>query len=144
METRMNHSEISLPRKLTNQLLHLAQLSPDNEICGLIGADDTGLPISCYPVSNSAATPQNRYLLDSSQQIAAMTAIREKGETLFAIYHSHPQAPATPSAADLEQAAYPEALHLIISLNTKGVLELRAFSIRDKSAHELSLKLVEA
>jgi len=140
----MNSSEISLPRKLTNQLLHLAQISPDAEICGLVGADAHGAPCSCYPISNSADTPQNRFLLDAGQQITAMKQIRDRGETLFAIYHSHPKAPATPSAVDIEQAAYPEALHLIISLNTKGVLELRAFRIVEKLALEVCLNLIEA
>lgn len=140
----MINPEISLPRKLTNQLLHLAQISPELEICGLIGADADGKPCSCYPIHNSADTPQNRFLLDAGQQIAAMQQIRDKGESMFAIYHSHPQAPATPSSVDIEQAVYPDALHLIISLNTKGVLELRAFRISEKRAHELSLNLIEA
>ena len=73
-----------------------------------------------------------------------MKQMRDKGETLFAIYHSHPNAPAVPSSADIEHAAYPEALHLIISLNTKGVLELRAFKISGKSLHEMALNLIEA
>ncbi len=140
----MNNSEISLPRKLTNQLLHLAQLSPDTEICGLIGADNSGMPVSCYPVANSAATPENRFLLDASQQIEAMRLIREKGETLFAIYHSHPHTPAQPSPTDIQEASYPDALHLIISLNTKGVLEMRGFKIAGQSVEELGLSLIEA
>jgi proteasome lid subunit RPN8/RPN11 len=140
----MNISEISLPRKLVNQLLHLAQTSPEAEICGLIGADQENQPISCYPIHNCADLPQNRFLLDASQQIQAMTKIREQGEKLYAIYHSHPHTPAIPSAADIAQAAYPEAVHLIISLDTKGVLELRAFRILNKSATELPLNLVEA
>lgn len=144
MEPNMNSSEICLPRKLTNQLLHLAQLSPEAEVCGLVGADSNGMPASCYPISNGAATPQNRFLLDAGQQIAAMKQMRDKGESLYAIYHSHPSTPAVPSATDIEQAAYPEALHLIISLNTKGVLELRAFSIADKTAQELRVNLIEA
>ncbi|MGZ4960533.1 MAG: M67 family metallopeptidase [Methylomonas sp.] len=140
----MNTEEICLSRKLTNQLLHLAQISPDAEICGLIGAGVSGMPVSCYPVTNSAETPQNRFLLDARQQIGVMKQMRDKGETLFAIYHSHPTAPAIPSAIDIEQANYPEALHLIISLDTKGVLELRAFRIADKTVKELNLRLIEA
>ncbi len=143
MEHYMNTDEICLPRKLTNQLLHLAQVSPDAEVCGLIGADASGMPVCCYPINNDADTPQNRFLLDARQQIGAMKQMRDKGETLFAIYHSHPCTPAIPSATDIEQASYPEALHLIISLSTKGVLELRAFSIRDKTVRELALSLIE-
>ena len=136
--------EINLPRKLTNQLLHLAQVSPDAEVCGLIGADASGKPVGCYPVSNSATDPKRRFLLDAEEQIAAMKQMRENGESLFAIYHSHPDAPATPSATDIAEAAYPDALNLIISLNTKGVLEMRGFKIHGNHVIEAVLNLIEA
>lgn len=140
----MKIPEIRLPRKLTNRLLHLAQISPDAEICGLIGANSDGQPVTCYPIANSADTPQNRFLLDASQQIAAMKQMRERHESLFAIYHSHPHTPALPSTSDVEQAAFPEALHLIISLDTKGVLELRGFQIQDRQINECVLELIES
>lgn len=139
----MNTDEIRLPRKLTNQLLHLAQISPEAEVCGLVGSNTSGIPLSCYPVDNSAQTPKTRFLLEPSQHIAAMKAMRDKNESLFAIYHSHPDAPAEPSATDIEQASYPEAVHLIISLNTKGVLEMRAFKIVETIVRELPLRLIE-
>jgi len=134
----MNQEEIHIPRKITNQLLHLAQISPDFEVCGLIGSKD-GLPTHCYPIKNSAEHPQQRFLLDAGQQISAMAKMRELGEDLFAIYHSHPTSPALPSTNDLELAAYPEALYLIISLNTKGILEMRGFKIVQKTALEIPL-----
>jgi len=139
----MNTAEICLPRKLTNQLLHLAQISPETEVCGLVGANSDGVPVSCYPVSNHSENPAQRFLLEPGQQIAAMKAMRDKNENLFAIYHSHPHAPAEPSATDIEQASYPEAVHLIISLNTKGVLEMRAFKIVNKAVEEFPLRLIE-
>ena len=132
---------ITLPRELVNQILHHAQSSPELEVCGLIGAKD-GLPASCYPVENAAATPQIRFQLDPSGQIEAMRQIRDHGEELFAIFHSHPTAPAEPSTADLADAAYFNALYLVISLNTKGVLEMRGFRIKqDKSVDEIMLLL---
>ena len=134
----MNSPDIQIPRKLTNQLLHLAQLSPDLEICGLVSSKN-GLPIHCYPVTNVADHPQQRFLLDAGQQISTMAKMRELGEDLFAIYHSHPAAPALPSTHDLELAAYPDALYLIISLNTKGILEMRGFKIQQKTAVEIPL-----
>jgi len=132
---------IELPRALVNQILHHAQAAPELEACGLIGARD-GLPHSCYPVANAAAAPQVRFQLDAQGQIEAMRQIRDHGETLFAIFHSHPAAPAEPSATDLAEAAYPDALYLVISLNTKGVLEMRGFWIgEDKSVAEVTLLL---
>jgi proteasome lid subunit RPN8/RPN11 len=137
----MPSQEIALSRHLVNQLLHYAQSSPDLEVCGLIGAKD-GLPGACYPVKNVAEKPDCRFVLDPEEQINAMRLMRERGEELFAIFHSHPAAPAEPSATDLEQAAYPDVLYLIVSLNTKGVLELRGFRIgRDRRVNEVELLL---
>lgn len=138
----MNSPDIQLSRKLTNQLLHLAQLSPDTEICGLVSSQN-GMPCHCYPVANVADQPAQRFLLNGAGQIAALKAMRERGEELFAIYHSHPTAPAIPSSTDLELAAYPDALYLIISLNTKGVLEMRGFHITEQVAQEIPLTLSE-
>ena len=138
----MTNEEIQIPRKITNQLLHQAQLSPSTEICGLIGSRN-GIPVSCYQVDNGANQPQKNFLLDAKQQIASMAKMRELGEDLFAIYHSHPTSPASPSQADITMAAYPDAVYLIISLNTKGVLELRGFRIKPDKVQELSLVLAE-
>jgi [CysO sulfur-carrier protein]-S-L-cysteine hydrolase len=138
----MSQEEIRISRKLTNQLLHLAQQSPNSEICGFIGSRN-GLPTSCYPIKNIAEHPEQRFLFDPDQQIAAMKKMRETDEQLFAIYHSHPTTPAKPSSTDLELAAYPEAYYLIISLNTKGVLEMRAFKINRKIATEIATSLCE-
>lgn len=135
-------TEIHIPRKLAQQLLHLAQISPAAEVCGLVGGPN-GEPLSCYPIKNVAEYPEQRFLLDAKQQIDAMALMRERGEELFAIYHSHPSAPALPSATDLEQAAYPDALYLIISLNTKGILEMRGFHIAERKASEVPLVLRE-
>lgn len=133
-------TEIQLPRKLTSQLLHFAQQSPDAEICGLVSSKNN-IPVNCYPIDNVATESQTRFLLDAKQQIAAMKKMRDNDEQLFAIYHSHPNAPACPSMLDLEMTAYENALHFIISLNTKGILELRAFCIENNSATETQLTL---
>lgn len=135
-------TEVHIPRKLTNQLLHLAQTSPTTEICGLVGGKN-GRPQTCYPINNVSEQPQNRFLLDAKQHIAAQTAMRANHEDLFAIYHSHPTAPALPSTEDVAQAVYPDALYLIISLNIKGVLEMRGFKINQETAQEVVLTLLE-
>jgi [CysO sulfur-carrier protein]-S-L-cysteine hydrolase len=140
--TLIDNTEIQISRKLTNQLLHLAQLSPDYEICGLVGSKH-GIPSTCYPISNIAEQPQRRFLLDAQQQISAMAKMRTDGEELFAIYHSHPKAPAEPSFYDIEAAAYPDALYLIVSLNIKGVLEMRGFKINRQKVQEVVLTLSE-
>ena len=119
---------VTLPRTLVNEMLHHAQLSPASEVCGLIGAR-TGVPSRCYPVANIAGEPGHLFQMDPRGQIDAMRAMRERGESLFAIYHSHPYSQPAPSETDLIEAGYPEALYLIVSLDTKGVLEMRGWRL---------------
>ncbi|MEK8089971.1 M67 family metallopeptidase [Thermithiobacillus plumbiphilus] len=130
---------IKLPRPLINELLMQAQRNAGEEICGLIGARE-GEASTVYPVPNGLHDPQ-RFVMDEAGQIAAFKAMREAGETLFAIYHSHPGAAAYPSATDLAESAYPDAYYLIISLNTKGVLEMRGFRLRGEGVEELEVGL---
>ncbi len=139
----MQTNPIAIPRPLVNQMLHHAQLHPELEVCGLIGAYNQQ-PTSCYPIRNITDNPSTRYEMDPSEQLDAMRQMQQSEEQLFAIYHSHPHTQAQPSPTDLQLANYPEALYLIISLNTKGVLEMRGFRLLpDNPAQEVVLLLEE-
>jgi proteasome lid subunit RPN8/RPN11 len=133
-------SIVKLPRPLVNELLHQAQYTPEAEVCGLIASKD-GQPQACYPVANIAHENQQAFQMDPQGQIDAMRTMRGRGEQLFAIYHSHPHAPALPSSIDLQQSEYPEVLHLIISLDTEGVLQMRGFYIEDTAVTDVALEL---
>jgi proteasome lid subunit RPN8/RPN11 len=133
-------SPVKIPRPLVNQLLHHAQRGGRHEICGLVTGRD-GHPTRAVPVTNIAATPATRYEMDPKGLIDALRGMREAGETLFAIYHSHPSSPPAPSAMDTAQANYPEALYLIVSLNTKGMLEMRGYRLRDGVFDEVRLEV---
>jgi proteasome lid subunit RPN8/RPN11 len=140
----MHTKELELPRKLVNELLHYAQLSNDQEVCGLIGKNSTD-DYTFYPVNNVAEEPSTRFLMAPEEQISAMKKMNNDGQTLFAIYHSHPTAPAIPSVIDIELASYPDAYYLIVSLNTKGVLEMRCFQLlHDENITEITLRMKEA
>ncbi len=135
-------AEVTLPRPLITRLLAHAQGSPELEVCGLIGANAQGA-FHLYPIANAAAEPERLFTMAPQAQIDALRTMRERGEQLFAIYHSHPHAPATPSATDLREAAYPEALYLIVSLDTAGVLELRAYQLTEGQFVAVALQLDE-
>jgi proteasome lid subunit RPN8/RPN11 len=129
---------VRVPRTIVNEILHHAQQAAGEEICGLI-AGRGGEFTRCYPVANVARDKQHLFQMDPKGQIDAMRAMRVAGEELMAIYHSHPDAPAAPSPTDVAQDEYPEVLYLIVSLTTKGVLEMRGFSIRDRKVMEVAI-----
>jgi proteasome lid subunit RPN8/RPN11 len=129
---------VTLPRPIVNQILHQAQQAGDEEICGLIAGNEKKFT-RCYPVANVAGDKQRLFEMDPKGLIDALRAMRDNGEELKAIYHSHPEAPAQPSLADIRQHEYPDVLYLIVSLATKGVLDLRGFRIRDDRIEDVEI-----
>jgi proteasome lid subunit RPN8/RPN11 len=132
-----------LPRPLVNKLLAHAQQNKETEVCGLIGSSignstegNAAAKKDYYPIDNISEQPTCHFLMDAPQQIAAMKKMREKQQELFAIVHSHPTTSAQPSQLDISENSYKDVFYLIISLNTEGVLEMRAYMQQQNNAQE--------
>jgi [CysO sulfur-carrier protein]-S-L-cysteine hydrolase len=127
-----------IPRAIYEELLEHAREDAPNECCGLIGGED-GVARTVYRARNAEASPL-RYNLDPQDQFRIMTEMEERGEELAAIYHSHTASPAYPSQTDINLAAYPDALYLIVSL-AEGEKDLRGFRIVDGEVTEVDLEI---
>jgi [CysO sulfur-carrier protein]-S-L-cysteine hydrolase len=127
-----------IPKAIYEELLEHARQEAPNECCGLIGGED-GVAKTVYRGRNAEASPL-RYNLDPQDQFRIMTEMEERGEELAAIYHSHTASPAYPSQTDINLAAYPDALYLIVSL-AGGEKDLRGFRIVDGEVTEVGLDL---
>jgi [CysO sulfur-carrier protein]-S-L-cysteine hydrolase len=127
-----------IPKAIYEELLEHAREDAPNECCGLIGGED-GVAKTVYRARNAEASPL-RYNLDPQDQFRIMTEMEERGEELAAIYHSHTASPAYPSQTDINLAAYPDALYLIVSL-AEGETDLRGFRIVDGDVTEVDLEI---
>ncbi len=127
-----------IPKKIYDELLAHARDDVPNECCGLVGGND-GVAKSVYRARNAEASPL-RYNLDPQDQFRIMTEMDERGEELSAIYHSHTASPAYPSQTDINLAAYPDALYLIVSL-AEGEEPLRGYRIDDGQVNEVELQV---
>ncbi|ADU51217.1 Mov34/MPN/PAD-1 family protein [Thermaerobacter marianensis DSM 12885] len=117
-----------LPRSMMEAMLAHARAEAPLEACGIVGGRD-GRPVTFYPARNADRSPV-RYTVDPEDQLRIFTTMDERGEELWAIFHSHPHSPAYPSATDVRFAYYPEAYYLIASLAAEPPV-LRAFRIVD-------------
>ena len=134
---------LELPRTLVNQSLAHAQQNPDEEICGLISSKNE-VAAKYYRIGNAAPDKTHHFEMNGAEQIAVMKKMRQQGEKIMAIVHSHPDAPAIPSTYDEESNGYPDAYYLVVSLDTKGVLELRCFLLIDGKFKSAELVLEQA
>jgi [CysO sulfur-carrier protein]-S-L-cysteine hydrolase len=108
----MKEPDLILPRRLAIQLLHEAQIAAPEPIHGWVLAAD-GAPS------------------------AWLAGPARPARAVWARLWSVPLASAIPTAAEMDA----ETLHLLVSLNTKGVLEMRAWELRNSQPHERILKI---
>lgn len=122
-----------------DQIVGHARAASPNECCGLLGGIYP-LARSIYKLKNIAADALVTYEAAPADLFAAQRQMRQRGEQLLAIYHSHPRATdPSPSATDVRLAFYPAAIYLIVGLAGAQPL-MRAFSISEK---EQTWKAVE-
>ena len=111
-----------------------------HEDCGLL-AGRQGTATRFIPIANRLASA-TEYDMDPTALIGALRSLREDGESLLAIFHSHPRGPAVPSPRDIERAYYPEAAHIIVSLEFPENPVARGFRIVDGEAIEIELRVI--
>jgi proteasome lid subunit RPN8/RPN11 len=123
---------IQLRREHLEAMIEHAREAAPAECCGLIGGISGMHAATLYRLRNVTANPELGYEAAPEDLFAAQRQMREHGEELLAIYHSHPRAAdPSPSETDVRQAYYPSATYLIIGLGGDGPV-VKAFSISER------------
>jgi proteasome lid subunit RPN8/RPN11 len=104
--------------KITQQVLsgmvaHSREAAP-YEACGYL-AERNGLAEKMFRLTNVDQAPDH-FSMDPAEQFSAIREMRDQGLKLRAVYHSHPETPARPSAEDIRHAVDPHISYLILSL----------------------------
>ena len=118
-----------LPRATYDELVAHARSDTPYETCGLLAGKD-GAVLRHYPIPN-AARSMTYYEMDPRAMLAAMQDMDDEDWDLLGIWHSHTHTEAFPSPTDVELAAYPDAVYLIVSLQDPDEAVIRAFDITD-------------
>ena len=126
---------LTFPRPLYEQLLAYVLSEPTFEMCGLL-AGQAGIVDRVWPVPNALQSPV-MYRMDGPEFAAAMAACDFEP---LGIFHSHPAGPPVPSPTDIAEAAYPDSLYVVISLQNTAP-SVRAFRIVDEQVSEVALTI---
>jgi [CysO sulfur-carrier protein]-S-L-cysteine hydrolase len=123
---------ITLLPNQVNKILACAREAAPHECCGLIGGKADGTAQTIYSLRNVASDKLVSYEAAPEELFAAQRQMRERGEEMLAIYHSHPQSQApAPSETDVRLAYYPSAVYFIVGLAGQQPV-MRAFRISER------------
>jgi proteasome lid subunit RPN8/RPN11 len=124
-------SRLVLPLTIYQAMLAHARSESPNEACGLLRGRE-GRVSGILAARNVAADPWRDYEVDAGSLLRALEW-EDEGDELIAIYHSHPTAPAYPSAVDAARAFYPDSVYLIISLQEPGAPQMNGYLLRPEA-----------
>jgi len=127
-----------IPADVRDAIVAHARAGLPNEACGILAGLD-GRVERFFPAQADEPSPYY-YRIESRDQIRIMNAIDDAGLDLLAIYHSHTSSPAYPSRTDAEQAFWPDAVYVIVSLAGADA-DVRGYRIQDMSITEEALRV---
>jgi proteasome lid subunit RPN8/RPN11 len=84
------------------------------EACGILGG--VNHRVASFFLLANELHDEARYRADPRELIAAVQALRGRGEEILALYHSHPKTEAIPSKTDLRENYYGDVPRIIVSL----------------------------
>ena len=85
------------------------------EACGLLAGKNRTSNVQveiAIPMTNVLHSP-SKFLLDPKEQYDGFSWMDRHGLELVGVYHSHPDGTPYPSTTDLDEAFYPEIIHVI-------------------------------
>ena len=89
----------------------------------------------------NADQSRTTYRLDPKDQFQVFSEIEDKGWELAGIFHSHTHTEAYPSETDRQQAFYPDAHYVLVSLADRSNPSLRAYAIVEGLVEEQEARI---
>jgi proteasome lid subunit RPN8/RPN11 len=129
---------VVIPAAVRDEIVAHARAGLPNEACGILAGVD-GRVERFFPAQPDEPSPYY-YRIESRDQIRIMNEIDADGLDLLGIYHSHTSSPAYPSRTDAEQAFWPDAVYVIVSLAGADP-DVRGYRMHDMTVTEEALRI---
>lgn len=133
--------KLEIPNYIFSDMLKQARAEAPIEACGILAGGD-GRVEKLYKMTN-VEQRRDHFMMAPAEQFTAVKEIRSASLDVLAIYHSHPETPARPSAEDIRLALTPGMIYVIVSLLGNNGPVVKGFQIEDSSINEVPVKIVE-
>lgn len=112
------------------------------EACGYLArAHDGDAAVQVYPMTNVEDSPIG-YAMDPKEQLQVEKLMRQRGQRMVGIYHSHTASDAYPSSVDVNLAISPDVSYLLVSLKDRGRPVCKSYRIDGNRVEEEPLSVV--
>ena len=132
--------KLEIPDKILEQIVAQAKAQAPVEVCGILAGK--GDVVEKFYEMTNVDNSNDHFMMDPAEQFGIVKNMRAAGVGMLAIYHSHPETPARPSAEDIRLALTSEVIYVIISLQgTEPVV--KGFLIDNDNVKEVPVNIVE-
>jgi proteasome lid subunit RPN8/RPN11 len=128
-----------IPENVYLRMINHCKEEKPLEACGLL-VGEAGHVTAGYATDNQHRSPVI-YKVDDLQLLEVDRESRAQRKEIIGIYHSHVLTDPVPSRTDIEQATWPEAFYIIVSLKDRRP-RVRAWRIVDRQVTEHPIAVV--
>ena len=133
--------KLKIPGNIFEQMLQQAKAEAPIEACGILAGKNKTVE-KLYKMTNTDQS-SDHFMMTPEEQFKVVKDIRSDGLEMLAIYHSHPETPARPSAEDIRLALTPDVIYVIVSLQNANTPVLKGFLIENENVTEVPVKIVK-
>ncbi|MCP4258388.1 MAG: M67 family metallopeptidase [Planctomycetes bacterium] len=133
--------KLEIPNTIYQQMLTQAKALAPIEDCGILAGSNCKVE-KLYKMTN-VDNSRTHYMMEPKEQFATIKDIRSAGLEMLAIYHSHPETPARPSAEDIRLALTQNVIYVIVSLQNTNGSAVKGFYISGTNITEVPIRILE-
>jgi proteasome lid subunit RPN8/RPN11 len=122
------HEGLRLPTAVREAMVAHCRREYPKEACGLLVGTATGSVEASQPMHNVENSPIG-YAMDPKEQLMVEKQLRQKGQRVIGIYHSHTASDAYPSSVDVSLAISPDVSYVLVSLKDPAQPDVKSFRI---------------
>ncbi len=132
---------LKISRELHEAVIAHCRSRYPKEACGILAGsaaaptDGPQRVVQVYPMRNVEDSPIG-YSMDPKEQLQIEKQMRQCGQRLVAIYHSHTATQAYPSPVDVRLAVSPDISYVLVSLQDQQRPDFRSYRIDGQPSEE--------
>ena len=133
--------KLEIPTYIFERMLEQAQAQASIEVCGILAGSNSKVE-KLYKMTN-VDNSSSHFMMEPTEQFAVVKDVRSASLELLAIYHSHPETLARPSAENIRLALTPDVIYVIVSLQDANAAAVKGFLLEDGTVTKVPVEILE-